>query len=315
MCGLLSADGFQSFFIDLDLTTTSGGRREPLKRRKLGPPPVNEVGVPGTSDQARSTSASTANFEAQAENEVDPDAVPGPTVALPPAKDIQILDLPGRNPVISYQNQIYHCTWSDMIGTLMFFSKPEGNPDEALLSTHDYDLINTSRIKLIGQRAKLAGKSGRKRPRPDNDEQSDGALADGLEDEADSILNGKSLGEIRTANAKINADIKKQAAFLEKLMDVKRSKGETDNVRTVFSQRKGGKRAVQAPDIDLGSRGLKEGLRSQPMEREIEKLNRMVVRGDATALKRLQDIYSNMEDDVLNRASPTPGPAAEYQES
>ncbi len=93
----------------------------------------------------------------------------------------------------------------------------------------------------------------------------------------------------------MNADIKRQAAFLEKLMDVKRAKGESDNVRTVFSQRKSTK-IIQPRDIETGGTRPREEFPS--VSAEIEELNRRVVRGDATALMRLQDIYSTMEEDL-----------------
>lgn len=226
----------------------------------------------------------------------------GPSPAVSQADDIQILDLHGQNPVISYQNQIYYCTWSDMIGTAMFFSKAEAGTEEAaLMSTNDFHLINTSRIKLLGQKAKLAGKPGRKRRRP-LDDNSSYAICAGIESEDDnSLANGKGLGEIRTSNPKTNADIKRQAAFLERLMDVKRAKGESDNVRTVFSRRKGNSKITQPRGVDAGGSRLQRVFSS--LEKEIEELNRRVVRGDATALMRLQEIYSSMEDDAQNGPS------------
>jgi hypothetical protein len=180
-----------------------------------------------------------------------------------------------------------------MVGTAMFFSKPgEDAERDALLSTGDYDLINTSRIKLIGQKAKLVEKPGNKRKR-----QADGDVTTPIfvPDEDTSVVKGKSLGEIRTSNAKINADIKGQAAFLEKLMDVKRAKGESTNVRTVFTQKR------PANSIIFHPRGLdttrsRENQTFPTTADEIEELNRRVVRGDANALMRLQDIYATMEE-------------------
>ncbi|KAF7513221.1 hypothetical protein GJ744_010617 [Endocarpon pusillum] len=288
----------ETFYVDLDLSTANGGRREPLKRTKLSQQSENE------DDQESRPSTGPVDANAQADNgaakdnedaQDDQGVAEGPSTIKPPANDIQILDLHGQNPVISYQNQIYRCTWSDMIGTAMFFTKAEaGNDQEALMSTDEFYLMNTSRIKLIGQKAKLVGKPGRKRQRQADEESLDAVHADTENEEDTYVPAGKSLGEIRTSNPKMNADIRRQAAFLEKLMDVKRARGEFDNVRTVFSQRKN-TRIIQPRDIETGRIRPREEFPSVSVE--IEELNRRVVRGDATALMRLQDIYSSMEGD------------------
>ena len=246
------------------------------------------------------------NNEAAAQD--GPDDTPGRSSTALEANDIQILDLHGEHPVISYQNQIYHCTWSDLIGTAMFFSKAETITDqETMLSTGDFQLLNTSRIKLIGQKAKLTGKPGRKRRREQLDEDSSDSVHAGiLHDEDASMTSGKSLGEIRTSNPKINAGIKRQAAFLEKLMEVKRAKGESDNVRTVFRQTQGTK-IIQPPDVDTG--GTRQRQEFLSISKEIEALNRRVVRGDASALMRLQDIYSSIENETEKSSSLRPAPA------
>ncbi len=194
----------------------------------------------------------------------------------------------------------------------MFFSKAEAGPeDEALMSTDNFRLVNTSRIKLIGQKAKLATKPGRKRPRQAEEE----IRHDSSAEEADgdtSLMDGKSLGKIRTGNPKVNAAIKRQAAFLEKLMDVKRAKGESDNVRTVFSQKKGSSKIIQTREMEAGRSRQRQDFPS--VAQEIKELNRRVVRGDATALVRLQDIYSSMEDEALNRSSSQETPVAPSQQ-
>jgi TFIIIC subunit triple barrel domain len=283
-----------------------------LKKKKLDAQPANDEEVASTPDEARPSSETPASAVAQDENEGadfddaaqdDPDAAQALAANVSQATDIQILDLHCQNPVISYQNQIYHCTWSDLVGTAMFFSKTEGSDEDGdLLSTDEFHLINTSRIKLIGQKAKLTAKPSSKRRRQVEEDSSEAILVDVEHDEAEPVGKGKSLGEIRTANPKTNADIKRQAAFLENLMDVKRAKGESDNVRTVFSQRK-----PNSQIIPPRSAAAKRSRRSQEypsITAEIEELNRKVVRGDAGALMRLQDIYSSMQDGALDRSSP-----------
>jgi hypothetical protein len=275
-------------------------------------------------DGEQGTEMSTAadNAKVQADNVVtnenedtqdSPKDIHEPSSSEFLGNNIQILDLHGQHPVISYQSQIYRCTWSDLIGTAMFFSRAgPGIDQEALMSTDDFHLINTSRIKLIGQKAKLTGKAGRKRQRQVDDESPEAVHADNVQEEDTSQIRGKSLGTIRTFNPKINADIKRQAAFLEKLMDIKRAKGESDNIRTVFSQNKRTK-IIQPRDTEMGESRRRQEFPS--METKIEELNRRVVRGDATALMRLQDIYSSIEDDTQSNPALQPSPAVPKQAS
>jgi TFIIIC subunit triple barrel domain len=281
-----------------------------LKRRKLDVQSKNDGDDPSSFMTPAGTNPQL-DEEAAYINEPTqdgPETAQSPTPTASQANDIQILDLHGQNPVVSYQNQIYHCTWSDMIGTAMFFSKAEGQAEEdALMYTDDFQLIHTSRIKLIGQKANLSGKPGRKRPRQAADSLDEiDPEAEDVEDNP--IINGKSLGEIRTSNAKINADIKRQAAFLEKLMEIKRTKGESDNVRTVFSPRKGSTSIIQPRNSSSNMSRHQEQFPSTA--KEIEELNKRVVRGDADALTRLQDIYSSMEDGSQNRLPQQSTPAA-----
>ena len=250
--------------------------------------------------------ASTPNLGA----EDDPDEVaatvaedrtsePGDTPAAAPTTEvssagrdgeIQILELHSHNPIISYQNEVYSCTWSDMIGTNLFFGKHDDEAD-ALRSTDEYDLLGTSRIKLIGRKAKITDKPGKRGAYKNT--------ADDIQDEGIDLMSGKSLGNLRFGNATINRDIKKQAKFLERLMDAKRAKGETDNVRTVFKPR-----GAPSP---RKIKGLGKRVRAQDNEdasQEIEELNRRVVRGDANALMRLQEIYSALEDQAGDGGTP-----------
>ena len=206
--------------------------------------------------------------------------------------EIQILELHSYNPIISYQNEVYSCTWSDMIGTNMFFGKHDDEAD-ALRATDDYDLLGTSRIKLTGRKAKMTNRPGQRGMYKNT--------AEDLEDQGIDLMSGKSLGGLRSVNATINRDIKKQAKFLERLMDAKRARGEKDNVRTVFKPR-------GAPKINRPGKRAR-ALDNAATSQEIEELNRKVVRGDADALTRLQEIYAELEDQAGNESTPqTPAP-------
>lgn len=206
-------------------------------------------------------------------------------------KDIQILELDSRNPVVSYGDQIYSCTWSDLIGTNLFFSGPDDLPLSDDLSTHDkYNFLGTSRIKLVGHRARVTQKPGTKkrgRPRNEND------IEEISIDEDEILTPGKSLGNLRYSNAKVNADIKRQARFLEKLMNVKRAKGDTDHVRTIVTR-------DMATAYNRARKASKAGNMHKPaVNEEMERLNRRILRGDTEALTRLQQLYSSLEQESV----------------
>jgi hypothetical protein len=243
----------------------------------------------------------TANASQQGANgDVHPTTAAAPRGTLldvpAPGTEIQILELGSHNPVISYQNEVYSCTWSDMIGTNMFFAEhDEGIEVPPLRSTEDYDLLGISRVKLIGRKAKLTDKPGRKEAcrNTGND----------VRDEAVDVTSGKSFGTMRASNPTINRELKRQAKFLENLMDAKRAKGQTDNVRTVY-------KSSGAPRGGTESGPTVRG--EQALSQEIEELNRRVVRGDANALRRLQIIYSELDEQQANdsmpqASAPTPG--------
>lgn len=153
-----------------------------------------------------------------------------------------------------------------MIGTTMFFSEPGDaalyDPD---ISTDQFDLIGTSRIKLVGNLVKVT-------PLPQR------------EGSAPEASSGKSLGTITSTNSKTNADRRKQAAFLEQLMNVKKNKGEHDNVSVLMNTK-----------ISKLAASGKLRLNTQRRGEEIDTLNQRVVRGDAEALQKLEAIYSGRD--------------------
>jgi TFIIIC subunit triple barrel domain len=213
-----------------------------------------------------------------------------------PNSEIQVLELESYNPVVLFQNEVYSCKWSDMIGTNLFFSEHDEEREmEPLRSTEEYDLLGTSRIKLIGRKAKLTSKPGGKGGYENVVSEPEG-------DETDARP-GKGFGSLRSSNPVVNRERRKQAKFLESLMDAKRAKGQTDNVRTVYN-------TSRVPRGEIGGTFMLQG--RQVSSQEIEELNRRVVRGDAAALRRLQKIYSEpdeqrADDGVPQVPTPTPG--------
>jgi hypothetical protein len=295
---------WQTFYVDLDLSSLNGViKPRPQGRRKFIPTASKTV------NPAVSTPTPTPAFgETDTGNATPrtPDGDPHPTTptaakgrlleAPEPGSEIQILELQSGNPVISYQNEVYSCTWSDMMGTNMFFSEHDDEMGvDPLRSTEDYDLLGTSRIKLIGRKAKLTDKPGRKGEY--------GHAAKDVQEEEMDLRSGKGLGTLRSSNPVINRERKKQAKFLENLMDAKRAKGQTDNVRTVY-------KTSRVPHGGAGSTFTAQD--GQTYSEEIEELNRRVVRGDAAALRRLQIIYSEPDEQqpdsgIAQTPAPMPG--------
>ena len=151
-----------------------------------------------------------------------------------------------------------------MIGTTMFFTQPQEMPiHEPEISSSEHDMIGTSRIKLVGTAAKVNPK------------------------ENSNNVSGKSLGTIRRTNAKLNSDLRKQANFLEQLMNIKKNRGENDNVHIAKNDKIS--KAVSAGKMNLHGRQM-----------EIEKLNRKAVKGDAEALRTLERIYLQHHSEDLD---------------
>ena len=297
---------YQTFYVDLDLSSLNGVIRPRLQSRKklvptvtkssnstTNPPASTPTPVPAAADTGNATPR-TANGDGQPSTPLPPR---GTLLRAPePASEIQVLELHSRNPVVSYQSEVYSCTWSDMIGTNMFFSEHDEEMDrDSLRSTDDYDLLGISCIRLIGRKAKLTDKPGRKGAYKNT--------ANDLQGEGIDVSSGKGLGTFRSSNPTVNREVKKQAKFLENLMDAKRAKGQTDNVRTVYKPWK-------AAQGEGGGAVTRQG--AQASSQEIEELNRRVVRGDGAALRRLQMIYSEpdaqqVEDGGPQAPAPMPG--------
>lgn len=193
----------QTFLLDVDLTSLNGN----LKSNIPGKRPLDRP------DKANASSTGVRQQTPPIEDDLS--ATPDTFVDLEPPfgpapNSVQILDFASHNPIISYRNEVYSCTWSDMIGTNIFFS-----PAPRQLSEPDLPVewLGTSRIRLIGHRAKIAVKAAANaepvpRGRPDKGSDPRPAL----------VIN--------------NPAFKRQADFLEKLKEAKKARGETDVVRT-----------------------------------------------------------------------------------
>ncbi|KAK5050633.1 hypothetical protein LTR84_003915 [Exophiala bonariae] len=274
----------ETFLVDLDVSSlntaikssiavTAKGKKKPKPRsRKVDqntktPTPDPDPDPDPEPDEPQNPHGTASPGSAQ-QTPVNDDVREQNDVQTTIPVSFQALGLHSTNPIISYQDQVYSCTWVDMIGTNMFFTQPGASEDiQPALSTDDCDLLGVSTIKLLGHRT-IMKKNPKKRARAEDDEE--GHLA------------GRSLGELTHNSAAKNVQIKNQATFLEKLMDIKSQRGHQDMVRTYVDEKTAAKESPQF---------------SQAQSIEIDELNRRVVRGDGAALERLQKIYSQLEED------------------
>ncbi|KAL1982970.1 hypothetical protein VTN96DRAFT_585 [Rasamsonia emersonii] len=268
----------ETFYINLDITTLNGPIRPPRRRQP-----------PSTAATSPHVPSSTIGSP-----ESPPDETNGASIDQPPdavAEDrIQILDLHSPNPLISYQNHIFSCSWADVIGTELFFSKPEPEPEHAGLTClrhgKDFDLIAANSVKIVGRKAHLISNSG---PRED-----DTSVHPQQQQQQQ-----QGLQVFPASHAKRTS----QARFLQRLVNAKQSKGETDMVRTVYSVKRG-------QHFEDRLRGW---ARTEERMARIQRLSRDALQGDADAIRELQEIYAEVEAaaDSSNAGPAAAGPAHE----
>ncbi|KAL1961830.1 hypothetical protein VTN77DRAFT_999 [Rasamsonia byssochlamydoides] len=243
----------ETFYINLDITSCNGPikaprRRQPSSTDTTSPHvPSSTVGSPEPLDEANGTTTIEDTSEGVFEDR------------------IQILDLHSPNPLISYQNHIFSCSWADVIGTELFFTKPEPQPEHAGLTClkhgKDFDLIAANSVKIIGRKAHLISNTG---PR-----------------EEDASVDAQQGAQLLPAHGKRTS----QARFLQRLINAKQAKGETDMVRTVYSIKRG-------QHFEDRLRGW---ARTEERMAMIQRLSRDALQGDADAIRALEEIYAEVE--------------------
>ncbi|KAL5362820.1 TFIIIC subunit-domain-containing protein [Aspergillus floccosus] len=261
----------ETFYLNLDLTSQHGPIR-PARRRN--------------DSSATTPRASSAGAPPSEENE--PTLTTTTESDHPPAEPLQILGLHTSNPIISYQNQIFSCTWADQIGTELFFTHPESDhPDpERDASAHavpptttvtpplkrgpDFDLIAANSVKLLGRKANLISSTG------------------AASDPANATTG--QLPYPSRAGPPTN-----QMRFLEQLRLIKQARGETDSVRTVFST------AKRPQNLDERLRGW---ARADEQLAEIRRLNDAAMQGDSFAMSELEHLYAQFGSQEAESSDP-----------
>lgn len=284
----------QVFLVDLDLTSVnqavrSNGANRHKRLNEIASTAVSKKQKISEKSNEQGSAATPVNVETTV---ADPDtsgmdqASPGSQDSVQP-KSLQVLDLSTGNPIVAYGGEVLSCKWTDMVGTIMFFAYSQDVPlCESELSTADYDLIGTSRIKLVGTKTKLI-------PVPQQSVSTEST-----------VPAGQGLGTIHRNNAKVNADLRKQASFLEQLMNVKKDRGETDSVFVVMND-----------EIAAAAAAGRLNMTAQAQKQKLETLNREAVKGSADAFQQIEQIYlsqhiNDTDEDTISRPVETANPRA-----
>ena len=110
----------------------------------------------------------------------DETAEPAPTAPQRPGNikpkdahvdsEMQIMDLEGENPIVSYQGAYYSCTWSTSIGTDMIFM---GNDDSSAMDLKpkvplgSWDLLDFGSSRLAGKQVHINRRTDKLVPQPE----------------------------------------------------------------------------------------------------------------------------------------------------
>ncbi|KAF7589099.1 hypothetical protein BBP40_004766 [Aspergillus hancockii] len=257
----------ETFYLNLDLTTSHGPIRAPRRRHDPTATTSSTAATPGPSSASVPPSRSDDNEPTLASTEVDNTL----------AERVQILGLHTHNPIISYQNQIFSCSWADQIGTELLFSRadfesqPGPQPESEVAAPRviplkrgkDFDLLAANSVKVLGRRANLISSAGPAQnfPHPD-----------------------AALDVTAGANRRVTTQTN-QALFLDRLKGIKRIRGETDAVRTIFSLKR-------AQNLDDRLRGW---ARTEEQLAEIQRLNDAALQGNSDAITELENLYKQLE--------------------
>jgi hypothetical protein len=197
---------------------------------------------------------------------------------------IQILGLHTCNPIVSYHNQIFTCSWADQIGTELVFASPDtepgptNQPTEPLHRGPSFELLAANSVKILGRKAHIISSSGLGLTQSYEAETPTMNPAPEVTSQAPS-----QVGVPRRAAAPSH-----QAQFLKQLQDLKNSKGEPDTVRTVMSTR----RNVNSTDnIDR----LQGWTRTEAQLAEIHRLHERAANGDAEAQTTLDLLIAGLQ--------------------
>ncbi|KAJ5670189.1 uncharacterized protein N7477_005552 [Penicillium maclennaniae] len=248
----------ETFYLNLDLSSHHGPIRPP--RRRQGDPSNEPANAADDAPDANSGADTLYPLES-AESE---------TVG---AERIQILGLHTCNPIVSYHNQIFSCSWADQIGTELVFAHPDSDPDPdhtPLYHGPSFDLLAANSVKILGRKANITSSSGL------------GLVQQGISGISDSAPETPSSSQTVASTSVPRRVVPQtyQAQFLQQLQNIKTANGERDTVRTTMSNRR---------NVNLAER-LSGWARTEEQVAEVNRLRALAYEGDPEALATLEQL-------------------------
>lgn len=181
---------------------------------------------------SRGSNKSLANARSSVQHSNQPTAPePESPPPLPEASCIQILDLHGHSPLVSYNNAFYSCQWATDLGTSFFLIPPPIglDPDHPpLRSTPSFDLLGTTSARLIAVPATLQPRKTTLPPVIDLQNYTAGATY--TTTSGDVIQQNPEHGVRIELPATASTVKVNQARFLERLSAIKAKRGDRDAI-------------------------------------------------------------------------------------
>lgn len=259
----------------MDLTSINGPIRPPRRRHE-----DESQGEPVPDDQPQDPTED----QADGDNLVSLETTHADTLAR---ERIQVLGLHTCNPIVSYNNQVFSCSWADQIGTELVFAQPDSIPDDSITPLRQgpaYDLLAANSVKILGRKATVVSSSNPGLATIPG-------LASGLLDDSNSIsTNPTALPSHAAAPSGMPraAPATHQADFLRRLQQVKTEKGQEDQVRTVAN--------INQRRSLITSERIRAWSRTEMQLAELIELNRRAQAGDEEAWNTLEHIIREIEN-------------------
>jgi hypothetical protein len=145
--------------------------------------------------------------------------------------EIQILDLHSNNPLVSWKGYNFSCSWAENLGTELLFTFRDPTKPVPILRAlkDDVDLLAASSARLISTSVTLTPKQQLNSGYRGNYGTS--------RRESEEFLKRKREGFMIPVGRDAREPRKEQASFLERLTEIKKMKGEVDDV-TITAQRR-----------------------------------------------------------------------------
>ena len=214
----------QDFYITLDLTThvpvhlTHDKKAKGLKTGRGSNKSL--ANAPGTSQTTTPQDSAAAREDG---------ASPAPQSQ--PLERMQIVDLHSRNPLVSFNNNLYSCHWATDVGTSLYFTSPRPAIDPhhpPIRSTPTFDLLGASCARLIAVPATM-----KPRTVPVPAVETPQEFVEGTyhaTKEGDIVRQVDSQGFHIELPSTASASKVRQARFLERLSAIKAQRGDSDAV-------------------------------------------------------------------------------------